>query len=117
MVVIWPRPVKIRRCAFGILLELVADDVGGAPPDFEVPRCPGVCELGGRSCTVAQEPLVFAGVGWCGWNGVFVGCRDLVGEGEDSRWTCYATLDHSSFSHFEPMDDNDKTTSVRVAIH
>jgi WD40 repeat protein len=36
------------------------------------------------------------------------GCRDPEGEGEDARWTCYATLDHSSFGHFQAMDDNDK---------
>jgi WD40 repeat protein len=36
------------------------------------------------------------------------GCRDPEGAGEDSCWTCYATLDHSSFGHFEAMDDNDK---------
>jgi WD40 repeat protein len=95
--------VRVWDIAKNSLLTTLADTA----PTLMSPRCPGVCELGDRVDRSKELSQVFAGVGWCGWNGLFVGCRDLVG-GRRFSLDFYATLDHSSFGHFEPMDDNDK---------
>jgi hypothetical protein len=66
--------------AFGIIARtFVADDVGGTS-DFECLRVAQACANWANIVDqVTELSQVFAGVGWCGWNGLFVGCRDLVG--------------------------------------